>query len=47
MIVVQIVVNAKYTKAVFFVNNILTVLSTSLGKTFLAWRFILNENILF
>ena len=24
-----------------------TVLSTSLGKTFLAWRFILNENILF
>ena len=25
----------------------LTVLSTSLGKTFFAWRFILNENILF
>ena len=24
-----------------------TVLSTSLGKTFFAWRFILNENILF
>ena len=24
-----------------------TVLSTSLGKTFVAWRFILNENILF
>ena len=23
-----------------------TVLSTSLGKTFFAWRFILNENIL-
>ena len=28
-----------------FVNT--TVLSTSLGKTFFAWRFILNENILF
>ena len=26
---------------------ILTVLSTSLGKKFFAWRFILNENILF
>ena len=26
---------------------ILTVLSTSLGKTFFAWHFILNENILF
>ena len=26
---------------------ITTVLSTSLGKTFFAWRFILNENILF
>ena len=25
----------------------ITVLSTSLGKTFFAWRFILNENILF
>ena len=25
----------------------LTVLSTSFGKTFFAWRFILNENILF
>ena len=24
-----------------------TVLSTSLGKTFFAWRFVLNENILF
>ena len=24
-----------------------TVLSTSLGKTFFAWRFILNENLLF
>ena len=24
-----------------------TILSTSLGKTFFAWRFILNENILF
>ena len=24
-----------------------TVLSTSLGKTFFAWHFILNENILF
>ena len=24
-----------------------TVLSTSLGKMFFAWRFILNENILF
>ena len=27
--------------------NISTVLSTTLGKTFFAWRFILNENILF
>ena len=27
--------------------NMPTVLSTSLGKTFFAWRFILNENILF
>ena len=26
---------------------LVTVLSTSLGKTFFAWRFILNENILF
>ena len=25
----------------------ITILSTSLGKTFFAWRFILNENILF
>ena len=24
-----------------------TVLLTSLGKTFFAWRFILNENLLF
>ena len=29
------------------INQLLTVLSTSLGKTFFAWRFILNENILF
>ena len=28
-------------------HNAITVLSTSLGKTFFAWRFILNENILF
>ena len=28
-------------------GTIPTVLSTSLGKTFFAWRFILNENILF
>ena len=27
--------------------KLLTVLSTPLGKTFFAWRFILHENILF
>ena len=27
-------------------DTLTTVLSTSLGKTFFAWRFILNENIL-
>ena len=31
----------------FSYSNNITVLSTSLGKTFFAWRFILNENILF
>ena len=30
-----------------YARDIITVLSTSLGKTFFAWRFILNENILF
>ena len=30
-----------------YVGQTPTVLSTSLGKTFFAWRFILNENILF
>ena len=28
-------------------NSASTVLSTSLGKTFFVWRFILNENTLF
>ena len=28
-------------------NKHTTVLSTSLGKTYFAWRFLLNENILF
>ena len=31
----------------FHVNSLSTVLLTSLGKTFFAWRFIINENILF
>ena len=29
------------------INHDPTVLSTSFGKTFFAWRFILNENVLF
>ena len=34
--------------AVSYANReVSTVLSTSLGKTFFAWRFILNKNILF
>ena len=33
---------------IFVLNTeMTTVLSTSLGKTFFAWRFTLNENILF
>ena len=34
-------------RAYIVCHSSVTVLSTSLGKTFFAWRFILNENILF
>ena len=37
----------KITSQTYAVQTKTTVLSTSLRKTFFAWRFILNENILF
>ena len=36
-----------FTTDIVCIRRLTTVLSTSSGKTFFAWRFILNENILF
>ena len=41
------VLDARHYKPPISFKLILTVLSTSFGKTFFAWRFILNESVLF